>query len=341
LQIYAKEAEMKTPSTLETLLLAGGIVIGSIPGLILGQTNQSSQEQQNQKARKIELQNQACIPYAPSFCPDREDWNTIWTAERSHEPRVVPINGNGVHEIFRLGCYTGTINIKADYFSGKNGGSGGVRAFIYLDDQSIMRAISLKSVKAYPISIDETNLSTKTYEVDVNEKLRIVASANTEEMRAPSFSLGSKIEDVVEKGVQIILKAAGAKLTLSDIDAAKKLFEYAFDYQRTVDEQRVTQRGNHLAGGFHVYTNPITKTFLGFPDLNPNTKIDDGLIQKKVPVYVIEINQGEEAIVALILDIELVGYRQAWRLGVRDSYRTITGFRLPVAAVVDSLRKTK
>ncbi len=325
---------LKRRSSLVDLILASSIIANSIPGIALGQ-NTLGQESGttiptspgNQlNSASIQAQNQACIPYSPTFVPCRDDWRTIRKGQSQEEgAQVFPLFG--ATHYFTLGCYQGSIRLRADYKCGERGGSGELRILGYLDDQSIIRSVGIYSMHFYPLSIKQTNISKKTYEIDINEVQGITSYATTDERFVPSSFLGNKVEQVVEKGLQAILKTVGVKVNISDLNDAEKLLAELVDYGRDIKRQTIIQQGNWLTGGNHVHLNDfewycyglLGKIFrVNVFDVNLYSKANSGLIPRKVVLFETKITMGEESIKALILDIEIAGYTQNWLAGNRD-----------------------
>ncbi len=325
---------MKFSRTLD-LLLAGVIAVNALPLVALGQTNQSSSSADSPNPSTL-----VCKPYSPVFNPDSEDWKTIRQAQAlsmEDGQRAYLLAQRG--ESFDLNCHRGYLQFRADYTCGKNGGSGELSLLLYIDDQSIIRSVGFDKANFFPLSNKETNLSKKLYEVDANETYRIVSSANTQERLVKSSYLGDKVEDVVEKGIQAIVKAAGEKVNLSDITDARKLLAEMVNQGRDVQRQRIIQTGNHLTGGKPVYLNEVIWRSYGIIDelfdvhlLDANlfAKANTGRIPRKVVVLRAVIPIGEEAITGLIIGVNIVGYRQSWLSGIRDEYQLLLNIPLNV-----------
>jgi hypothetical protein len=325
---------MKFSRTLD-LLLAGVLAVNSLPSVTLGQTNQASNSAGGPNPNTL-----VCKPYSPVFNPDKEDWKTIRQAQAlsmEDGQRAYLLAQRG--ESFDLNCHRGQLQLRIEYKCGKNGGSGELRGLLYVDDSSLVRSVGLDRVVFDPLSIEETNLSKKTYEIDINESRRIVSYANTNERPVKSSFLGDKAEEVVAKGIQAIVRAAGEKVNLSDIEDAKKLLGEIVNYELDVQRQRAIQLGNHITGGNHVYLNEITwssyslldKIFnIHLFDTNLFAKANDNRIPRKVVLWEVTIPLGEESIKGIILSVDVVGYRQRWLTGHRDTYKVVFSIPLDV-----------
>ncbi|MGB9707899.1 MAG: hypothetical protein ACPLXC_01035 [Candidatus Pacearchaeota archaeon] len=183
------------------------------------------------------------------------------------------------------------LNVRMEYICGPRGGSGKLRALAYLGEDDWKNSKGLDQVIFWFFSIDETEISKKVYEVNLDKvKNEAIYSSAAEVMHEVDYI----IEELKGKGYAMLKVLKIDKKDVEEFLRLKGIVDRISEYQL---RRTITEMGNTIAGD-HVWPNEVEYHGYGVFDIDI---FMDKKVRRAPKLVEFEISRGESSIVGWAL----------------------------------------
>lgn len=184
------------------------------------------------------------------------------------------------------------LNVRAEYICGPRGGSGKLRVLIYLDKEDWTSSKGLDVVDLWLFSTEETELSKKIYEVNLN---KLTNKATYVPVSEVLHEVDYIVEEFKEKGYALLKVFKIKKTDINTFLKTKGVIDRISDYQL---KETVIEMGNIVAGD-HVWPNELK--YHGYGKILDLDLFLEGKVKRAPKCLDIEISRGENSIVGWAL----------------------------------------
>jgi hypothetical protein len=218
----------------------------------------------------------------------------------------------------KYGNENGKLRVAIQYNPGVHGNSGNLEVLTWLDNENMTGSSGLDEIVIMPFSTNQTAISNKTFELNINELRNIINYIPIEER----FIESDLCYDYIEKIPNTI--ASLLKIPKKDVDQLRLLLESVKSIVDNEEKQREVQAGNIYAED-KVYCNTIIYQGYGnsplngiLPDLGLNEKANKGKVSRAIKAMRLRIERGEESTKAFFIKVRKRDYSTFDVFGLRD-----------------------
>ncbi|MFA5084323.1 MAG: hypothetical protein WC475_03000 [Candidatus Paceibacterota bacterium] len=190
------------------------------------------------------------------------------------------------------------VNVVFKYIHGPRGGSGETEITVWLSEEALYCKTGIEQMVLHLFSKEETALSTKIYDINLNQHLKLATYASVDYRIKGTDIIADPSDEIIKKALKEVGLSAA---TINKLFLLEDAYNAIGKSDRTA---RALSAGNEFAKGFHVYNNTITYNGY-FKEATGSEPFTPKLVQ-------VRVKKGEQSAFAFELHISVIDYDEIY-----------------------------